>query len=122
MAALYHRTTDTNLQSYLEAYIGVQYNAVIDLSTVDNAIYGPSWLGPPGTTFSPDIQAVAISVLLGGISLPSDGSSMSTSSPSPTSSSSAKTKSLASPIAGGVVKGLVFFSLIGLGLVIWWRK
>ncbi|KAJ7916864.1 hypothetical protein B0H13DRAFT_1870852 [Mycena leptocephala] len=64
----------------------LQFNAVIDLSTSGEDIYGGGWTGPPGSTFSALNQTIAISALLSAISLGNDtGSDVSPiiSSPSP---------------------------------------
>ncbi|KAJ7573694.1 hypothetical protein C8J56DRAFT_1173436 [Mycena floridula] len=119
MIAAYNRnSTNANLRGYLKDYIGVQYNAVIDQATAGNNIYGASWVGPPGTTYSADAQSVSISVLLGGISLKND-----TTTPDTTNSETDSSRpNLAGPIAGGVVGGLALITLVALFCFIRRRK
>ncbi|KAJ7573690.1 hypothetical protein C8J56DRAFT_1065825 [Mycena floridula] len=119
MIAAYNRNpTNANLRGYLKDYIGVQYNAVIDQATAGNNIYGASWVGPPGTTYSADAQSVSISVLLGGISLKND-----TMTPDTTNSETDSSRpNLAGPIAGGVVGGLALITLAALFFFIRRRK
>ncbi|KAJ7577882.1 hypothetical protein C8J56DRAFT_362367 [Mycena floridula] len=123
IAAYVHNPGNQDLRSYLRDYIGVQYNAVLDLATTGNDIYnGTTWLGDPSghpmpATYSTDGQSLAISVLLAGISIQNDtistGSPDSTGSGSPaTSQLPAPHKSSVGPIAGGTVGGLVLVAMI----------
>ncbi|KAL0564516.1 hypothetical protein V5O48_017529 [Marasmius crinis-equi] len=66
-----HNDTPSNLKSYPERYIAVQYNAVVDqaASKSDPDIYGFSLVGPPGTQFNITSQIVAITALIGGMFL-----------------------------------------------------
>ncbi|KAK0482987.1 hypothetical protein EDD18DRAFT_1362252 [Armillaria luteobubalina] len=54
LAALYERNmTSSNLREYIKEYIGMQYNAVIEKTTLGGSnIYGIPWTGPPRTMFS----------------------------------------------------------------------
>ncbi|KAJ7577873.1 hypothetical protein C8J56DRAFT_969946 [Mycena floridula] len=118
------------MHSYIEAYIGVQYNAVIDLAgTGNNNVYGNIWTGPAPVTYSPGPQNTAIAVLLSGVSIPAKQTTTSTSaihmttattlSPSPKQSA----KSPAGAIAGGIVGGLALVALLALwGIFLWRRK
>ncbi|KAK7053592.1 glycoside hydrolase family 76 protein [Favolaschia claudopus] len=104
------------LQSYIKAYLSVQYNAVVDLATTHGSnLYSGSWNGPPSTSFSPGNQSNAIQVLINSIDLnnhttetsASAGVSGTGSAAAPTSSVSASHKSSqVGPIVGGVVGGI----------------
>ncbi|KAK0244422.1 hypothetical protein EDD85DRAFT_808019 [Armillaria nabsnona] len=131
LGAVYWRnTTYSDMRNYVKEYIGVQYNAVLDLATSNGTnVYGASWVGPPSSVFSSDNQTTALSVLINGILLkdqepPSSntsdsGSSSGSGSGSGSGSSSGSTpdKSSSSPagaIAGGVVGGIALLVIIGL--------
>ncbi|KAF7362721.1 Glycoside hydrolase family 76 protein [Mycena venus] len=78
------------LRSYVEAYLGVQFNAVLDLATTSGSnIYAGSWNGPPSSTFSPGNQTNAIQVLISVINLHNETLATSTipSAPGPSGSS-----------------------------------
>ncbi|PBK61076.1 hypothetical protein ARMSODRAFT_1089927 [Armillaria solidipes] len=134
LASLYERnTTSSDLREYIKEYIGVQYNAVIELARSSNAsaIYGLAWTGPPGTSFDGVLQLSALTVLLGAIQLvdgPSSNSSASSViptssvsvSPPPQSSSgsavaSSAKKDSARIIAGSVVGGIVLLAALIVG-------
>ncbi|KAK0221376.1 hypothetical protein IW262DRAFT_1373299 [Armillaria fumosa] len=134
LATLYERnTTSSDLREYTKEYVGVQYNAVIDLATsVGSNIYGP-WTGPPSISFSSDNQTAAISALLSAIQLvddqPSSNSSVNSTStviPSPTGSTSPSPlptkKSPTGRIIGGVVAGLAVIAIIIVGTLLLRRK
>ncbi|KAJ7908484.1 hypothetical protein B0H13DRAFT_1455483, partial [Mycena leptocephala] len=69
LSTVYARNATTpNLQSYIEAYLSVQFNAIIDLArTSESSIYGGSWNGPPSSSFDPGNQTRAIQTLIGVI-------------------------------------------------------
>ncbi|KAJ7117073.1 hypothetical protein C8R44DRAFT_592064, partial [Mycena epipterygia] len=71
LGAAYSRNSITPaLRVYIEAYLAVQFNAVIDLATSgDSNIYGAAWSGPPSSVFGGSNQTGAISVLLSAITL-----------------------------------------------------
>ncbi|KAK0487908.1 hypothetical protein IW261DRAFT_1450877 [Armillaria novae-zelandiae] len=132
LATLYERnTTLPDLREYTKEYIGVQYNAVIDLATSGGSnIYGP-WTGPPSTSFSSDNQTTAISALLSGIQLVDDQPSSKSSAtsnviPSATGSTDTsplpKKKSPTVTIVGGVVAGLAVIAIIIVGTLLLRRK
>ncbi|KAJ7342472.1 hypothetical protein DFH08DRAFT_874337 [Mycena albidolilacea] len=108
------------LQSYIDAYLSVQFNAILDLATVNGSnIYAGSWIGPPSLAFSPGNQTNAIQVLIGAINIgnqPSNSSESSQAGPSassgPSAAASPRQKSKVGPIIGGVVGGLIV--LVGL--------
>ncbi|KAF5335606.1 hypothetical protein D9758_017259 [Tetrapyrgos nigripes] len=121
MNEVYHRTNDSNLQSYAEKYLSVQYNALLDFSTSEGTdIYGGQWTGPPSDQISGENQTVALSLLVNAISLTdaiqSPEPTFTTIPPgatlpaSPPSSHSARTGA----IIGGVIGGVILVILTGL--------
>ncbi|KAJ7266289.1 hypothetical protein C8J57DRAFT_1718180 [Mycena rebaudengoi] len=78
--------TSPELQNWMKAYIAVQFNALVDLSTNGTNIYAAAWQGPPSLTFDGGAQTDAIQVLLSAISFEDDSqpSSSTNGSPSPT--------------------------------------
>ncbi|KAJ7827102.1 hypothetical protein B0H13DRAFT_2374018 [Mycena leptocephala] len=77
-----------DLRPDVQAYIGVQFNAVVDLATEIGAIYGGAWTGPPSAIFSQSNQTTAISALLSAIPLKEVIPTSTVSPPSPPSASS----------------------------------
>ncbi|KAK0504473.1 hypothetical protein EDD18DRAFT_1133938 [Armillaria luteobubalina] len=128
LATLYERnTTLSDLREYTKEYIGVQYNAVIDLATSGGSnVYG-LWTGPSSTSFSSDNQTIAISTLLSAIQLiedqPSSKSSVNSTSTvflRSTDQYSFPTRdSSTAPIVSGVVLGV---TVIGVGAVLLYKK
>ncbi|KAF5367476.1 hypothetical protein D9758_003701 [Tetrapyrgos nigripes] len=116
----------TDMQDYIEDYVAVQYNAMLDQATSSGSnIYRQDWQGPPTGKFVSGSQTGALQVLIDGILLGTDSGAgtSSTSSPSPPAS-----KSSAPPvgaIVGGVIGGVVFVAT-GLGLAFFlvrrWRQ
>ncbi|KAJ7292485.1 hypothetical protein C8J57DRAFT_1703443 [Mycena rebaudengoi] len=112
----------------IRAYLGVQYNAVLDFSTKSGSnIYSRDWLGPPATTFSGTGQTVALSALLSVIPLEPDPSSTGQSSGSPSQTGdntspppppppSPSKKAPVGAIAGGVVGGVALLAAALLSL------
>ncbi|KAJ7839164.1 hypothetical protein B0H14DRAFT_3140862 [Mycena olivaceomarginata] len=71
----------SDLRGSVHDFLGVQFNAVIDLATsAGTAIYGGAWTGPPSAIFSPSDQTSAISVLLSGMVLSDSDQNRSPSS------------------------------------------
>ncbi|KAK0222039.1 hypothetical protein IW262DRAFT_1377757 [Armillaria fumosa] len=122
LGAVYWRnTTYSDMRNYVKEYIGVQYNAVLDLATSNGTnVYGASWVGPPSSVFSGDNQTIALSVLINGISLKDQEPPSSNTSDSGSSSGSGstpnKSSSPAGAIAGGVVGGIALLAIIGLAV------
>ncbi|KAJ7231518.1 hypothetical protein C8J57DRAFT_1384819, partial [Mycena rebaudengoi] len=102
----------------IKAYLGVQYNAVLDLSTTSGSnIYSSAWLGPPATTFTGAGQTDGLSALLAVIPLELDPSSTGQSSGSPSQTGDNKSpppppskKAPVGAIAGGVVGGVALLA------------
>ncbi|KAJ7241814.1 hypothetical protein C8J57DRAFT_1558584 [Mycena rebaudengoi] len=107
--------TSPQLRDWLKAYIGVQFNAVIDLATNGTDIYAYKWEGPPSSTFDGGAQTDAIHVLLSAISFEAD-SLPSSPTPSPTGAilppPSSGRLSMTGPIVGGVIGGIAFLLCI----------
>ncbi|KAK7440630.1 hypothetical protein VKT23_016978 [Stygiomarasmius scandens] len=132
LAAVYNNhSTSSGLRNYIKQYLGVQYNAVVELATENGTnIYGRSWLGPPPSEFSASGQIAALSALIAAIpvindTLPNEaGTSSATSSTAtgaaPTSSSKSSTNY--PKIVGGVVGGISFILITGIILFFFVRK
>ncbi|ESK90017.1 glycoside hydrolase family 76 protein [Moniliophthora roreri MCA 2997] len=132
LAAVYSRNTSSDLRNYIEDYIGVQYNAVLNNArTQGSSIYSASWPGPPSSTFSGENQTNALSVLIAAIPLREpDGKSGGERVPTPTNDEPNDATSMVGGeahgertlnvgvIAGGVVGGLVAFVTILLGILL----
>ncbi|KAJ7579900.1 hypothetical protein C8J56DRAFT_897167 [Mycena floridula] len=111
IAAYNRNPANKDLRSYLRNYIGVQYNAVIDLATTGNNIYSATWSGDPQPVYSTDGQSMAISVLLAGISTQNDTAMTNSTGPS-SPTIVVPHGSLVGPIAGGVVGAVVLIVVI----------
>ncbi|KAK0482991.1 hypothetical protein EDD18DRAFT_1467728 [Armillaria luteobubalina] len=148
LASLYeHKNASSDLREYSKAYIGVQYNAIMDMATANSSdIYRLPWTGPPNNTFDSNMQTSALTVLIGAIPLVNGQSSPNTDSnltssagtslpPQPpskssdipsssvTASSSQTTsitpakKQFAGVIAGSVVGGITFLAAVTVGAI-----
>ncbi|KAK7025972.1 hypothetical protein VNI00_015802 [Paramarasmius palmivorus] len=62
-------SNSSDLFTYLEGYLAVQYNAVLDLAGNQTNMYADSWIGPPTSQYSADSQVQAAEVLIAGIRL-----------------------------------------------------
>ncbi|KAJ7282665.1 hypothetical protein C8J57DRAFT_1710755 [Mycena rebaudengoi] len=110
----------------IKAYLGVQYNAVLDFSTQSGSnIYSSAWLGPPATTFTGAGQTDGLSALLAVIPLELDPSSAGQSSSSPSQTGDNKSpppppspskKAPIGAIAGGAVGGVALLASVFLSL------
>ncbi|KAJ7469010.1 hypothetical protein FB451DRAFT_1255537 [Mycena latifolia] len=128
LATAYTRnTTAPDLRTYVHDYLGVQFNAVIDLATSSGSgIYGGAWTGPPSAVFSQSNQTTAISALMGGILLPppdggpATGSVPTSSAPAPSGSSSVPVskhgRRPAPAVVAGALVGSVAVLAIGVGM------
>ncbi|KAF7332920.1 Glycoside hydrolase family 76 protein [Mycena venus] len=117
------------LQSYIEAYLSVQFNAVLDLATTSGSnIYAGSWNGPPSSSFSPGNQTNAIQALISAINFPSETSSTVSPDPVPSGSTdqpptpSPRKTSKVGPIVGGTVGGLFLLAGGVLGVILVRRR
>ncbi|KAF9260242.1 hypothetical protein L218DRAFT_1003016 [Marasmius fiardii PR-910] len=107
LSTLYSRSNDSEIRSYIEKYLAVQHNAILDLSTRNGTdIYAYDWAGPPPTRFDVNAQITALGALIPVIALP-DTSASSTASPGATSSSASTSDMRPSVPVGSVVGGVV---------------
>ncbi|ESK86267.1 hypothetical protein Moror_16604, partial [Moniliophthora roreri MCA 2997] len=107
----------TNL-NYIETYMAVQYNAVLDIRA-DGDVYGSSWVGHPTTTLDPvgQINAVTVLVSIMPFNTTITGGGTNTPRSSITSSSSPpKSRNSAKASAVDVVGGVIFLSIIAVAL------
>ncbi|KZV77410.1 hypothetical protein PENSPDRAFT_679577 [Peniophora sp. CONT] len=131
------RNPGTDLARYIEAYITVQFNSLLDhaLSPAPNSSsYSTSWYGPPVSSFSAAGNIAALDVLNAVFSFVAPASSPGNSSSGNTtgtsgsgasgprqSASTTSSSSNAATIAGGVVGAVVLLTAIAT-LVIWHRR
>ncbi|VDB96011.1 unnamed protein product [Peniophora sp. CBMAI 1063] len=109
------RNPGTQLAQYIEAYITVQFNSILEHAQAappNNSYYSREWTGPPATFFEAGGNIAALDVLNGAVSLvDASSSNTSTTTPGPNSTGTPRTTSKksasAGPIAGGVVGGVV---------------
>ncbi|KAL0569263.1 hypothetical protein V5O48_012706 [Marasmius crinis-equi] len=118
--------TPSDLKTYIQQYLGVQYNAAVDLATSGGSsnIYGSALLGPAGTQFKNSSQALAIAALLGGMVSSGTGSLNPTPGDSPESNSSSGGGGRSTPVApivGGAIGG-VFGILLLIGIAYFYRR
>ncbi|KAJ7351404.1 hypothetical protein DFH08DRAFT_935093 [Mycena albidolilacea] len=121
-AAYVRNVTTPDIRKILRDYISVQFNAVKDLATNGDNIYGAQWIGPASSVFSENSQTSALSPLLSTVYLiASDmnitASSTTTSSTSPEQSptpSSTPSKAPAPATIAGPVIGAVLVVAIGI--------
>ncbi|KAJ7812334.1 hypothetical protein B0H13DRAFT_2471204, partial [Mycena leptocephala] len=124
-AAFTRNTTSPDLRPYLHDYIGVQFNAVIDLATSNgNNVYAGVWTGPPSALFSQSNQTNAISALLGGIALNDPDPTSTAPGPFPSGSGSAsgspqgqQGRSTRIAVIVGAICGSV--ALVAIGIAVW---
>ncbi|KAJ7251936.1 hypothetical protein C8J57DRAFT_1238282 [Mycena rebaudengoi] len=112
-AAYLRNVTNPDLREDLKAYLGVQFNALVDLATTPGTnIYAHLWQGPPSPTFSAVDQTQALGPLLSGMQLLNDLSSGSNASPSPTGDTfpGPYRKPAIAPIIGGVLGGIALLA------------
>ncbi|KAJ7231072.1 hypothetical protein C8J57DRAFT_1251339 [Mycena rebaudengoi] len=121
--------TSPELREDLKAFLGVQFNALVDLVTTrDTNIYALSWQGPPTADFDAVSQISALGPLLGGMQVanePAPSASASGGGPSPTGNAplpspsppSSSKKSVVGAIVGGVVGGLALLAAAFLALL-----
>ncbi|KAK1231944.1 hypothetical protein PQX77_004937 [Marasmius sp. AFHP31] len=110
----------------------MDYNALSDLATAGNNIYGSSWIGPPGTQLDAGAQSTALTVLIGGIPLRNDtdsatnsttgpGSEQPSGTPQDTDSGSTTDPNIAA-IVGGSVGGTLLFTCLCIGIWLLLRR
>ncbi|KAJ7228050.1 hypothetical protein C8J57DRAFT_1730664 [Mycena rebaudengoi] len=126
LRAVYTRNVSkSDYREDIKGYLGVQYNAVLDLSTTTNSnLYSRSWLGPPDTNFTGAGQTGAISALLAAIPLLPAPSSTGPSSGSPSQTGNNNSpplppqsgKAPVGAIVGGVIGGLALLAAVLLSI------
>ncbi|KAJ4490757.1 hypothetical protein J3R30DRAFT_132208 [Lentinula aciculospora] len=128
LVAYNRNATNVGLRGYIEAFLAVQYNALVDLATANGTnIYTFSWLGPPSNQISPLNQTSALTVLIGAIYLQNGSTPASppiTSTPSPTIKPIAIPQSTPSygAIAGGIIGGLIILITLIAFLVYLYKR
>ncbi|ESK87723.1 glycoside hydrolase family 76 protein [Moniliophthora roreri MCA 2997] len=129
LSALYDRDpTPSDLRTYIQQYLSVQYNAVLELNTEPGSNnYGSSYKGPSPEQFTADGQIRSMSVLLGAISLrndttPSNNSDTTPSPEIPPNSDPPRSTINVVVIGGGAVGSVIFIALIGLALFFLHRR
>ncbi|KAJ7640035.1 hypothetical protein DFH06DRAFT_1334946 [Mycena polygramma] len=123
LAEAYTRnSTSPDLRPYIEAFLGVQFNAVIDLATDSgDGIYAGAWTGPPSAIFSQSNQTTANSALLASLALDNEQTTSGASVPTTQSASPSSTvpphaqRMRIAPIVGGVV-GSIALVAIAIGI------
>ncbi|KAF8189560.1 hypothetical protein K438DRAFT_1971675 [Mycena galopus ATCC 62051] len=122
--------TTAALKSSIEAYLSVQFNAVVDLATTPGSnIYASSWVGPPSSLFSAGHQTSAIQALIRVVNLQNE-TTMSTSPSNAAPSSQAELSPTPSPrkmssigpIVGGSLGGLILLIGVVTGVVLLRRR
>ncbi|VDB96010.1 unnamed protein product [Peniophora sp. CBMAI 1063] len=134
LAEAHRRNPGTALASYIEAYIYVQLNSMLDNARApppNNSAYSRSWDGPPATSF---VEAggniAALDVLNAAFSFvePSAPSASSSSmvgqtpTEAPLKPVSTKSRSTTGAIAGAVVGGVVAAAAVIAIFVLWRRR
>ncbi|KAJ7174858.1 hypothetical protein C8R46DRAFT_1215023 [Mycena filopes] len=120
LGTVYSRNLTTPaMRQYVGDYIGVQFNAVVDLATSNGTdIYGDSWTGPPSGNFSGLNQTDALGALISAIYLGStDESESTTTAPNPVP----HRKHNVGAIVGGTIGGVLALAMLGL-VLLWVHK
>lgn len=122
LTEVYERNTiSSDLREYVKEYLGVQYNAVVDLAQSANGsnVYGMPWTGPQSVpTFNSDAQTTALTALISSLLFTDDqplsnpSTNTTTTSGSGSASASSTKKYLAGVIAGGVIGGIALLSTL----------
>ncbi|KAJ7793246.1 hypothetical protein B0H14DRAFT_2623070 [Mycena olivaceomarginata] len=123
-AAYVRNVTTPDIRKTLRDYISVQFNAVIDLATNGDNIYGSQWIGPASSAFSENSQTSALSPLLNtayfiasdmNITASSTSTSSTSQEQSPTPSSTPSKAPAAATIAGAVIGAVL---VVAIGIVV----
>ncbi|VDB85472.1 unnamed protein product [Peniophora sp. CBMAI 1063] len=119
------------LVQFIEAFLTVQYNSVINLALNGNS-YASAPTGPPPLTFSNEGNIMALDILNAAFAMApkvtasasSSTAVTASSTTSPDAASSQSSTSSSSPvgaIVGGVVGGVGGLAVL-VGVLIWWRR
>ncbi|KAK7024504.1 hypothetical protein VNI00_016256 [Paramarasmius palmivorus] len=121
LTTVYTRYVDsisTDLRDLIQEFVGVQYNAVLDLATTSGTNqYVANWTGPPSDEFDAFGQTSAGVALVAGISLGENlvvSGSGSLGLPTPTATSGASNNESSSEISGGAIAGAVLGAVIAV--------
>ncbi|VDB92051.1 unnamed protein product [Peniophora sp. CBMAI 1063] len=126
------RNPGTDLSRYIEAYVTVQFNSILDNALYvasNNSFYSTSWYGPAEQTFSAVGNMAALDVLNTAFNFvspttPSGATSpreSTTSSVSPTASVATNRHHEVSVVVGSVV-GSAIAALVFIGSFLVWRR
>ncbi|KAF7368264.1 Glycoside hydrolase family 76 protein [Mycena venus] len=120
--AFSRNATSAELRTYMHDFMGVQFNAVVDLATFNETnVYAGDWTGPPSAQFLQSNQTSAISALLGGIFI--DDSLPSFTVPDAAASPYGKQRGTrAGVIAGSVVGSIVVLAITGSAILFTLRR
>ncbi|KAJ7479387.1 hypothetical protein B0H11DRAFT_2423567 [Mycena galericulata] len=126
VTAVYTRNATTpDNHADLEQYIAVQFNAVLDLATVNGSnVYGSAWVGPPSSVFSGGNQTTALSALIGALNIPGNASETTVSGttpsasvtqipPSPPAQNKSSRNDVQVAVIAGVLGGVAFVAIAG---------
>uniref|UniRef100_A0A0W0F701 Glycoside hydrolase family 76 protein n=1 Tax=Moniliophthora roreri TaxID=221103 RepID=A0A0W0F701_MONRR len=110
-----------DLRDLIQDFIGVQYNAVLDLATSNGSnVYAPDWNGPAASTFDAFGQTSAGVALIAGISLGIEPSSTTTTSLPPTTSTNEVNNDGSPPprsMNAGIIAGAVVGAVVGAAIL-----
>ncbi|ESK95306.1 glycoside hydrolase family 76 protein [Moniliophthora roreri MCA 2997] len=111
----------TELKSYLQSFIGVQFNAILDQATSfeHENLYG-NWIGPPSTVFHSSNQTSACQGLIAAISIPQ--ATVENAAPFPKVPGSKASSTPVGAIAGGVVGGVAIVAIAGICIFYYRRR
>ncbi|VDB84793.1 unnamed protein product [Peniophora sp. CBMAI 1063] len=124
------RNPGTGLATYIDAYLTVQFNAVINNALASGtSFYTTSWSGPPVSSFSAGGNLAAVDVMNSAFSITkpsntstSTGGSGEVPTPSESANPNSKRSLNAGAIAGGVIGGLVAAAVILFATLLSWRR
>ncbi|KAK7045838.1 hypothetical protein VNI00_007252 [Paramarasmius palmivorus] len=104
----YEHTSDTEMKSYIQSFLSVQYNSILDQARTPGGNEYGDWIGPPASFFDSSKQTSACQALIAAISLPEQSNTTNSTSDTPATSRRLNIGA----IAGGVVAGVVLLVVI----------
>ncbi|KAK7045840.1 hypothetical protein VNI00_007254 [Paramarasmius palmivorus] len=104
----YEHTPDTEMKSYIQSFLSVQYNSILDQARTPGGNEYGDWIGPPASFFDSSKQTSACQALIAAISLPEQSNVTNSTSDTPGKSR----RFNVGAIAGGVVAGVVLLVVI----------
>ncbi|ESK86993.1 glycoside hydrolase family 76 protein [Moniliophthora roreri MCA 2997] len=126
----YNRLGSSNdLRNYVESYLSVQYNALLDLASINHAVYAGKWSGPAPLSPGFNNETAASEVLIAGLpvrmqasnSTPTSGDEPPQLTVTVASSPTPASRPLGA-IVGGIVGGIALIAGIITSLWIYTRK